>query len=91
MIFFNIDFQRSKGGLTFSEKYHNLTYVSSQMYLLTKCGKSDIKVVYNYKKKIIITMSRQNVSVKVPHPDLWPHKSFMQQLMGCQMGHSGTR
>ena len=24
--------------------------------------------------------------VKVPHP-----KSFMQQLMGCQIGHSGTR
>ena len=71
MIFFNIDFQRSKGGLTFSEKYHNLTYVSSQMYLLTKCGKSGIKVVYNYKnKKNIITMGRQNVSVKVPHPDL---------------------
>ena len=63
MIFFNIDFQRSKGGLTFSEKYHNFTYVSSEMYLMTKCGKSGIKVVYNYKnKKSIITMGRQNVT-----------------------------
>ena len=91
MIFFNIDFQRSKGGLMFSGKYHSFTYVSSEMYFMTKCGKSGIKVVYNYKnKKYIITMDRQNV-VKVPHPDLWSHKSLMQQLLGCQMGHSGTR
>ena len=47
--FLDIDFQRSKGGLTFSEKNHNFTYVSSEKYLLTKCGKSGIKVVYNYK------------------------------------------
>ena len=54
MIFFNIDFQRSKGGLT---------YVSSKMYLTTKCGKSGDKVVYNFKNKnIIITMGRQNVT-----------------------------
>ena len=32
MTFLNIDFQRSKGGLTFSEKYHIFTYVSSEMY-----------------------------------------------------------
>ena len=43
--FLNIDFQRSKGGLTFSEKYHTFTYVSSEMYLMTKCGKSGIKTV----------------------------------------------
>ena len=48
--FFNIDFQRPKGGLTFSEKYHNFTYVSSEMYLMTKCDKSGNKNVYNYKK-----------------------------------------
>ena len=36
-------------GLTFSEKYHNLIYVSSEMHLMTKCGKSGIRVVYNYK------------------------------------------
>ena len=55
--FFNIDFQRFKGGLTFSEKYHSFTYVSSEMYLMTKCGKSGINVVHNYKnKKSIITM-----------------------------------
>ena len=61
--FFNIDFQRSKGGLTFSEKYHKFTYVSSEMYLMTKCGKSDNKVVYTYKNKnYIITMGRQNVT-----------------------------
>ena len=63
MIFLNIDFWRFKGGFTFPEKYHNFTYVSSEMYLMTKCGKSGIKVVYNYKnKKIIITMGRQNVT-----------------------------
>ena len=60
---FNIDFQRSKGGLTFSEKYHNFTYVSSEMYLMTKYGKSGIKVAHNSKnKKSIITMGRQNVT-----------------------------
>ena len=33
------------------------------MYLMTICGKSGIKVVYNYKnKKYIITMGRQNVT-----------------------------
>ena len=63
MIFLNIDFQRSKGWLTFSKKYHNFTYVSFEMYLMTKSGKGDVKVVYNYKnKKCIITMGRQNVT-----------------------------
>ena len=63
MIFFNIDFRRSKGRLAFSEKYHNFTYVSSKMYLMTKCGKSGIKVVYNFKnKKSIITMGRKHVT-----------------------------
>ena len=33
------------------------------MYLMTNCGKSGIKVVYNYKnKKSDITMGRQNVT-----------------------------
>ena len=65
MTLFNIDFQRSKGGLTFSEKYHNFTYVSSKMYLMTKWVESGIKVVYNYKnKKYIITMGRQNVTIE---------------------------
>ena len=33
------------------------------MYLMTKCGKSGNKVVYNYtNKKYIITMGRQNVT-----------------------------
>ena len=59
--FRNIDFQRSEGGLTFSEKYHNFTFVLSGMYLMTKCGKSGIKAVYNYKKKdSAITRGRQN-------------------------------
>ena len=51
MIFFiaNIDFQRFKGGFTFSDNYHKFTYVSSGMYLMTKCGESGIKAVYNYK------------------------------------------
>ena len=47
----------------YSGKYHNFTYVSSKIYLMTKCVKSGIKVVYNYKnKKYIITMGRQNVT-----------------------------
>ena len=51
------------GGLMFPENDHNFKYVSSDMYLMTKCGKSGIKIVYNYKnKKIIITMGRQNVA-----------------------------
>ena len=55
--------QRSKGVLMFSENDHNFTYVPSEMYLLTKCGKSGNKIVYNYKnKKSIITMGRQNVA-----------------------------
>ena len=54
----------------FSEKYHNFTYVSFKMYLMTKCGKSGIKVVYNYKnKKYNFTMGRQNVtSESTPRP-----------------------
>ena len=32
------------------------------MYLMTKCGKSGIKVAYNYKnKKYLVTMGQQNV------------------------------
>ena len=47
----------------FSENDHSYNYVSSEMYLMTKCGKSGIKIVYNYKnKKSIITMGRQNVA-----------------------------
>ena len=51
MTFLNIDFQRSKGGLTFSENYHILTYVSSEMYSMTKRDNSGIKAAYNYKNK----------------------------------------
>ena len=50
----NIDFQRSKGGFMFSEKYHYFTYVSSGMFSMTICGKRGIKAVYNYKKKILL-------------------------------------
>ena len=49
-IFLNIDFRRPKGGSTFSKKTNlNFTYVSSWVYSMTKCGKSGIKTVYNYK------------------------------------------
>ena len=45
------------------KKYHNFTYVSSGMYLRTKCGKSDIKADYNYKNKdYVITMGQQNIT-----------------------------
>ena len=74
----------------FSENDHNFTYVPSEMYLMKKCGKSGIKIVYNLKnKKYIITMGRQNVASESTPSG--PLTSFMQQLMGCQMGHSGTR
>ena len=43
-----------KGGLMFSEKYYIFTYVLSEMYLMTNCGKTSIKVVYNYKNKKIL-------------------------------------
>ena len=62
-IFFNVDFSRSKGGCTFSEKKLNFRYVSSGVYLMTKCGKSGIKAVYNYTiHNFVITMGRHNVT-----------------------------
>ena len=61
--FFNIDFQRSKSGSTFSEKKLNFSYVTSLVYSMTKCGKSGIKAVYNYKNdNFVITRGRQNVT-----------------------------
>ena len=47
----NYDFQQSKGGFMFSEKYNYFIYVSSGMYSMTICDKSGIKAVYNYKNK----------------------------------------
>ena len=62
-LFFYIDFQRSKGGSTFSEKNLNFRYVSSRVYLMTKCGKSGNKAVYDYKNDNFgITGGRQNVT-----------------------------
>ena len=59
----NYDFQRSKGGFMFSEKYHYFIYVSSGMYSMTICDKSGIKAVYNYKNKdSVILRGRQNVT-----------------------------
>ena len=61
--FFNIDFQRSKGGSTFYENNLNFRYVSSGVYSMTKCGNSEIKAVYNYKNdNFVITRVRQNVT-----------------------------
>ena len=61
--FFNIDFQRSKGGSTFSEKNLNFRYVSSAVYSMTKFGKSGIKAVYSYENdNFVITRGRQNVA-----------------------------
>ena len=61
----NYDFQQSKGGFMFSEKYNYFIYVSSGMYSMTICDKSGIKAVYNYKNKdSLITRGRQNVSSK---------------------------
>ena len=61
--FFNIAFQRSKGGSTFSGKNLNFRYVSSGVYSMTKCGKSRNKAVYNYKNDhFVITRGRQNVT-----------------------------
>ena len=53
----------------FSEKYHHFTYVSSGMYLMTKCGTSGIKAVYNYKNKVYVTTrGRQNVTSESTPP-----------------------
>ena len=61
--FFNIDFQRSKGGYTISEKKYKFKYVSSGVYSMTKCGKSGNKAVYNYKNNnFVIRRGRQNVT-----------------------------
>ena len=60
---FNIDFQRSKGGLRFLKKNLNFRYVSSGVYSMTKFGKSGNKAVYNYKNdNFVITRGRQNVT-----------------------------
>ena len=49
----------------FSEKCHYFIYVSSVMYSMKICDKSDIKAVYNYKNKdYVITRGRQNVISK---------------------------
>ena len=59
----NYDFQRSKGGLVFYEKYHYLIYVPSEMYSMKICDKSGIKAVYNCKNRdSVITRGRQNVT-----------------------------
>ena len=61
--FFNIDFQRYKGGSTFSEKKSKLKYVSSGLFSMTNGGKSGNKAVYNYKNdNFVIKRGRQNVT-----------------------------
>ena len=87
------DFQRSRDGLICFEKYHNFTYVLSGMYLMTICGKNCNKTVYSYKNKAyVIRWDRQNVTiVRVPHPDLWPHKSLVPQDKVFLTCYGGTR
>ena len=59
----NYDFQRSKGGFMFFEKYYYFIYVSSGMYSMTICEKSGIKTVHNYKNKdYVITRGRQHLT-----------------------------
>ena len=46
----------------FFEKYHNFTYVSSRVYLMTICGNNCNKTVYSYKNKDhVIRRDRKNV------------------------------
>ena len=60
--FFNVDFQRYRGGSTFSGKNLNFRYVSSGVYSMIKCGKSGNKAFHNYKNEhFVITRGRQNV------------------------------
>ena len=49
LIFFYIEFQRSKGGSTCFEINQNFKYVSSWVYSIIKYCKSGNKAVYNYK------------------------------------------
>ena len=47
----------------FFEQYHNFTYVSSGMYLMTICGENCNKTVYSYKNEDYVTRrDRQNVT-----------------------------
>ena len=71
--FFNIDFQRSKGGSTFSEKNINFRYVSSGVYSMTKYGKSGIIAACSYKNdNFVITRGRQNVTSESTQSGLLP-------------------
>ena len=52
------------------------------MYLMTKCGKSSIKAVYNYKnKESVITRGRQDI---ISESTPFGHLTFMQQFSSVQ-------
>ena len=58
------------------------------MYLMTKCGKSGIKAVYNYQNNdCVITRGRQNVTSESTHPDLRPH---LQETKKCHLENKAT-
>ena len=64
LLFFLIStFSALRVGLRFLKTNLNFIYVSSGVYSMTKCGKSGIKAVYNYKNaNFVITRGRQNVT-----------------------------
>ena len=66
----NIDFQRSMGGFICFEKYHNFTYVSSGMYLMTICGKNCKKTVCSYKNKDYFIRRDRQTSESTPSGSL---------------------
>ena len=61
--FFNIDFQRSKSGFSPYRKNLIFTYASSGIYSKGICGRSGIKIVFNYNNEdYVMTRGRKNVT-----------------------------
>ena len=53
-LIWNINFQRSRGGFIFFEKYHNFTYVSLRMYLMQYVARIVVKLFIAIKIKIML-------------------------------------
>ena len=61
--FLLLTFSALRVGVRLLEKNLNFRYVSSALYLMTKCGKSGNKAVDNYKNNnFVFTRGRQNVT-----------------------------
>ena len=92
--FGNIDSQRSKGGLMFSEKNHNFPYVSSWIYSITKCGITVAKkckhilwiFIMLYLKVSQVKCYNFHIYLTPPPP---PHTHTYFRLPTCFLCYSG--